>query len=83
MHKGAAMAHEKYLILRHDDEWKIRLNGRLYGPYEGRDAALEAAIEVAHAMGEIGIQAQVAVEDAGSNVMTAWTYDQDFTTLAR
>lgn len=77
------MAHEQYLILLHDDEWKIRLNGRLYGPYESRDAALEAAIEVAHAMGEIGIDAQVAVEDPEATVRTAWTYDQDFTTLAR
>lgn len=77
------MAQEQYLILRHEDEWKIRLNGRLYGPYESSEAALEAAIEVAHAMGEIGIDARVAVEDPESTVHTAWTYDQDFTTLAR
>lgn len=77
------MAREQYLITRHDDEWKIRFNGRLYGPYESRDAALEAAIEVAHAMGDIGIDAQVVVQDADANVRTAWTYDQDFTTLTR
>ncbi|MEP7173338.1 MAG: DUF2188 domain-containing protein [Aestuariivirga sp.] len=77
------MAHEQYLVLSHNDEWKIRFNGRLYGPYESRDAALETAIEVAHAMGEIGIDAQVAVQDTDANVRTAWTYDQDFTTLAR
>ena len=51
------MAYEQYLILLHDDEWKIRFNGRHYGPYESRDAAIEAAIEVAEAMRDIGIDA--------------------------
>jgi hypothetical protein len=77
------MAHEQYLILRHDDEWKISFNGRLYGPYESRDAALEAAIEVAQAMGDIGIDAQVAFQDTDANVRTAWTNDQAFTNLVR
>ena len=77
------MAPEQYLILLHNDEWKIKFNGRLYGPYESRDAALEAAIEVAEAMGDIGIGAQVAVLETETNVRTAWTYEEDFTTAAR
>ena len=77
------MAYEQYLILRHDDEWKISFNGRLYGPYESREAALEAAIEVAQAMGDIDIDAQVAVEDADFSVHTTWTIDQDFTNVIR
>ena len=77
------MAVEQYLIVLHNDEWKISFNGKHYGPYVSAEAAVEAAIDAAYAMGEIGIEAQVAVQDSDLNVETAWTYDQDFSTLAR
>jgi hypothetical protein len=77
------MAAEQYLILRDDGGWKITFNGRHYGPYESQEAAVEAAVDAAYAMGEIGIDAQVAVEDLDRQVRTAWSYGEDFSTSAR
>jgi hypothetical protein len=77
------MAAEQYLIVLDNGEWKITFNGKHYGPYESQDAALEAAIDAAYAMGEIGIDAQVAIQDLDLKVRTAWSYGQDFNTLAR
>ena len=77
------MAAEQYLILLDSGEWKINFNGRHYGPYESQEAALEAAIDAAYAMGEIGIDAQVAVRDLDLQVRTAWTYSEDFNITAR
>ena len=51
------MAAEQYLVLCHDGEWKITFNGKQYGPYESQEDAIEAAVEAAYAMGEIGIEA--------------------------
>ena len=77
------MAAEQYLILCHDGEWKITFNGKQYGPYESREAALEAAVDAAYAMGEIGIDAQVSIQDPDLQVRTAWTYGENFSTSAR
>ena len=77
------MAPEQYLILRHDDEWKISFNGKLYGPYESREAAVEAAIEVAQAMADIGIDAHVAVQEPDASVHTAWSHDWEFQNFVR
>ncbi|HUQ38247.1 MAG TPA: DUF2188 domain-containing protein [Aestuariivirga sp.] len=77
------MPAEQYLIVRDNGEWKITFNGKQYGPYESQDAAVEAAVDAAYAMGEIGIDAQVAIQDPDLNVRTAWTYGEDFSTLAR
>jgi hypothetical protein len=34
-------------------------------------------------MGEIGIDAQVAIQDPGLKLRTAWSYGEDFNTFAR
>lgn len=77
------MAAEQYLIARDNGEWKITFNGKQYGPYDSEQAALEAAVEAAYAMGEIGIDAQVAIQDLDLKVRTAWSYGEDFSISAR
>jgi hypothetical protein len=77
------MAAEQYLIVLDNGEWKITFNGKHYGPYESQEAAVEAAVDAAYAMGEIGIDAQVAVQDVDLQIRTAWTYGDDFNTFAR
>jgi hypothetical protein len=72
------MAAEQYIILLHNNEWKISFNDKLYGPYASQQDAIEAAIDAAYAMGEIGIDAQVLVRDTDQALRTAWTYGQDF-----
>jgi len=83
MQTGFHMAAEQYLILSDNGEWKITFNGKQYGPYASQEAAVEAAIDAAYAMGEIGIDARVAVQDINLQVRTAWTYGEDFSISAR
>ncbi len=77
------MAAEQYFILLHNNEWKISFNGKHYGPYATQDEAIEAATDAAYAMGEIGIDAQVLVQDADQEMRTKWSYDRDFSISGR
>ena len=72
------MATEQYFIVLHNNEWKISFKEKLYGPYATQQDAIEAALDAAHAMGEIGIDAQVLVQDADQKLRTEWTYGQGF-----
>jgi hypothetical protein len=58
------MAAEQYFILLHNNEWKISFKDKHYGPYDAQQEAIEAAVDAAYAMGNIGIDAQVLVQDA-------------------
>ena len=72
------MAAEQYFVLQDNNEWKISFNQKLYGPYEAQKDAIEAAIEAAYAMGEIGIDVEVLVQDGEQKLRTEWTSGQDF-----
>ena len=72
------MPAEQYFILQDNNEWKISFNDKLYGPYGTQHEAIEAAIDVAYAMGEIGIDTEVLVQDAEQKLRTAWSYGPDF-----
>ena len=39
------MAAEQYLIILHNDEWKISFKDKHYGPYKSQPDAIEAAID--------------------------------------
>jgi hypothetical protein len=65
-------------IILHNDEWKISFKDKHYGPYATQAEAIEAAVDAAYAMGEIGIDAQVLVEEANHQLRTEWTYGQSF-----
>jgi len=67
------MAAEQYFIVLHNNEWKISFKEKLYGPYATQGEAIEAALDAAYAMGEIGIDAQVLVEEADHKLRTEWT----------
>ena len=77
------MAAEQYFILHDNNEWKISFKDKHYGPYATQGEAIEAAIDAAYAMGEIGIDAQVLVQDADQKLRTEWTYGQNFNTFGR
>ena len=77
------MAAEQYFIVLHNNEWKISFKDKHYGPYATQLEAIEAAVDAAYAMGEIGIDAQVLVQESEHELRTEWTYDQDFSTLRR
>jgi hypothetical protein len=75
------MAAEQYFIVLHNSEWKISFKERLYGPYATQGEAIEAAIGAAYAMGEIGIDAQVLVEEADHKLRTEWAFGQSLSTF--
>jgi hypothetical protein len=77
------MAAEQYFIVHDNNEWKISFKEKHYGPYATQGEAIEAAIDAAYAMGEIGIDAQVLVQDADQKLRTEWTYGQNFNTFGR
>jgi hypothetical protein len=77
------MAAEQYFILRDNNEWKISFKDKHYGPYATEQDAIEAAIDAAYAMGEIGIDAQVLVQGTDQKVRTEWSYGQHFNTFGR
>ena len=72
------MAAEQYFIILHNDEWKISFKDKHYGPYATQAEAIEAAIDAAYAMGEIGIDTEVLVQDSEQKLRSAWSYIQDF-----
>jgi hypothetical protein len=77
------MAAEQYFIVLHNNEWNISFKEKHYGPYATQREAIEAAIDAAYAMGEIGIDAQVLVQDADHKLRTEWSYGQNFYTSGR
>ena len=58
------MAAEQYFVVLDNSEWKIGFKDKHYGPYNSEGEAVEAAIDAAYAMGEIGIDAQVLIQGA-------------------
>jgi hypothetical protein len=75
------MAAEQYFIVLHNNEWKISFKEKLYGPFATQGEAIEAALEAAYAMGDIGIDAQVLVEEADHKLRTEWAYGQSLNTI--
>ena len=71
------MAAEQYFIVLHNNEWKISFKEKLYGPYATQGEAIEAALDAAYAMGEIGIDAEVLVQDADQKIRTEWAFGQN------
>ena len=77
------MAAEQYIVVLHNGEWKISFKEKHYGPYNTQGEAVEAAIDAAFAMGEIGIDAEVLVQDGEHPLKTEWAYPADFNTFMR
>jgi hypothetical protein len=77
------MAAEQYFIVLHNNEWMISFKDKHYGPYDSQQEAIEAAIDCAYAMGDIGIDAQVLIQETDKELKTAWSYSLDFYTPGR
>jgi hypothetical protein len=75
------MSPEQYIIISHNNEWKIGFSGMLYGPYCTKSEAIEASIDAAYAMCKIGIAAEVVSQDSDNNIQTEWTLTRSFYAL--
>jgi hypothetical protein len=77
------MAVEQYFIILENNEWKISFKDKHYGPYSGEREAIDAAIDAAYAMGEIGIDVQVLTRSSDNKLKTEWTNGKDYDWFGR
>jgi hypothetical protein len=68
------MARTQYVVVLHEQEWKISLAGKHYGPYATQKLAIRAAVDAAQ---KAGGDAQVLVQGQNNQFRTEWTYGHD------
>ena len=71
------MAGAQYFVVLHQGQWKIKFNGRYYGPYNFKPEAISVAVETARKMGKQGYEAQVLVQGIDRKVRPEWTFGYD------
>ncbi|BAT58348.1 hypothetical protein GJW-30_1_00872 [Variibacter gotjawalensis] len=71
------MSRTQYFVVHHEGQWKVKLNGTHYGPYNSQAAAARAAVDAAHKAGDQGYDAQVLVQGQNNQFRTEWTYGND------
>ena len=71
------MARTQYFVVLHEGEWKVKLDGKHYGPYTTQALAIRAAVDAAHGWGAKGHDAQVLVQGTSNQFRTEWTYGHD------
>lgn len=71
------MARTQYVVVLHNDQWKISLNGKHYGPYGTQAEAIRKAVDAAHSTGKKGGDAQVLIQGKDNLFRTEWTYGND------
>ena len=68
------MASAQYLVVLHNNEWTISLNGRYYGPFATQSMAVSAAIEAVQTGKQKGQEAQVLVQGKDNQFHTEALY---------
>ena len=71
------MAREKYYVVRHQGEWKIKHGADHSHPYATQREAINAAIDAAHEACSRGELSQVLVQGEDMLFRTEWTYGKD------
>lgn len=71
------MSRAQYVVVLHQGEWKISLEGKHYGPYRTQGDAVRAAVDAAHKSGRDGLDAQVLIQNEQNKFRTEWTYGRD------
>lgn len=61
----------------HEGRWTVRRDGKTYGPYPSREAALTSAIGAAHMSGQNDRAAQVLSQGEDGETQVEWTYGVD------
>jgi hypothetical protein len=70
-------ARDKYFVVLHEGEWKIKNGDQHSHPYPTQREAIDAAIEAAHASHRDGQLSQVLVQGEDLLFRTEWTYGKD------
>jgi len=67
----------RYIVVRHEDEWLIKVGDGEYGPYRSQAEAMLFAIDAAQKLGEQGEDTQVCMMGEHGHFRTEWTYGRD------
>jgi hypothetical protein len=71
------MPRDRYFVVLHHDEWKIRHDGQHSNPFDTQQEAISQARERAKAAADSGHPSQVLVEGAPNSFREEWTYGDD------
>lgn len=71
------MARLQYVVVNHNNEWKISFEGKHYGPYKTQKEGITVVVNEAHDSGKKGHDTQVLVQGVDSKFRTEWTYGND------
>ena len=72
------MTHLRFVVVRHEAEWKIVQGGRRHsGTYSSRGQAVRAAVELAERDGSVGRFVEVLVRQEDGHFLTEWTFGRD------
>ena len=66
-----------YVVVLTEERWTVRRDGKSYGPYPDREAALTSAINAAHMSGTNDRSAQVLSQGEDGETKTEWTFGLD------
>ena len=68
------MLRTQYVVVEHDGTWKIRFDGRHFGPYPNERAAVHAAIEAAERAPKAGYEPRVMTQSLRTGeLIVEWT----------
>ena len=73
------MLRTQYVVLQRGGQWKVKFEGKHYGPFNTQREAIRAAIDQAYKAGNQAAHApRVLVESTfNSKLQTEWTYGED------
>lgn len=71
------MDRDRYFVVLHDGEWKIKHGNDHSHPYATQQEAIDSAIEAAQNARESGQLSQVLVQGEDMQFRTEWTYGED------
>ncbi len=71
------MSRAQYFVVLHEGQWKIKFNGKHYGPYNSQKSAIRASVDAAHKAGQLGDDTQVLIQGTNALFRAEWTYGHD------
>jgi len=74
--EGVVPPQEFYVVL-HRGEWRVRHGDTHFGAYGTQKPAIRKAVDLAHAVGKVGLDAQVLVQGEDHKWRIEWTYGDD------
>jgi hypothetical protein len=63
----------QYFVVERDGKWNFKFKEKIFGPFKGRNEALQRAIEAADAASRRGDEALVFLEDI-DDVFKTWKF---------